>query len=110
MNKVNCWEHMHCGRQPGGMKTQELGVCPVSTSKELNGAHGGTNAGRACWVIAGTLCNGKIQGSFAQKLSGCWRCEFFNTVKICEETSTTGFTATRLGIEKQLERRKSAGS
>ncbi|MGE5174112.1 MAG: two-CW domain-containing protein, partial [Betaproteobacteria bacterium] len=28
MEKLNCWEHKKCGRQPGGHKVAELGVCP----------------------------------------------------------------------------------
>ena len=52
--KINCWEFKKCGRQPGGAKAAELGVCPATVSAVLNGAHGGQNAGRACWVIAGS--------------------------------------------------------
>jgi len=108
MGKVNCWEHKKCGRQPGGAKAQELGICPVTTYKELNGAHGGTNAGRACWAIAGSLCGGKIQGTYAQKLHNCWRCEFMNAVKKEEEPEALGFSATRLGLDKALEKLKPA--
>jgi hypothetical protein len=104
MGKVNCWEHKNCGRQPGGAKAQELGICPVTTYRELNGAHGGKNAGRACWTIAGSLCGGKIQGTYAQKLHNCWRCEFMNVVKKEEEPAPFGFSATRLGMEKSLEK------
>lgn len=104
--KKNCWEFMGCGRNSGGTKVQELGVCPVTTSGELDGAHDGKNGGRACWVIAGTLCGGKIQGSYAQKLNNCWRCDFFAVVKKEEEPSSCGFSATRLGMQKIIERRK----
>ncbi|OGW50935.1 MAG: hypothetical protein A2078_15145 [Nitrospirae bacterium GWC2_57_9] len=104
--KMNCWEFMGCGRQPGGQRVADLGVCPVTTSQDLNGAHEGRNGGRACWVIAGTLCGGKVQGSYAQKLTNCWRCDFFNTVKKQEEPSQLGFSATRLGMEKIIERTK----
>ena len=62
MRKLNCWEHKKCGRQPGGHKAQELGICPVTTYTDLHGAHGGANAGRACWAIAGSLCGGKSRG------------------------------------------------
>jgi len=102
--KTNCWEHKKCGRQPGGPRVQELGVCPVSTNQELSGAHGGKGAGRACWVVAGSLCGGKIQGSYAQKLNNCWRCDFMVRVKQEEEPSNLGFSATRLGIERSLQK------
>jgi len=28
--KLNCWEFKKCGRQPGGPKVAELGVCPAT--------------------------------------------------------------------------------
>ena len=102
--KLNCWEHKNCGRQPGGARSQEFGICPVTTQQDLGGAHGGRNAGRACWVIAGSLCGGKVQGSYAQKLFNCWKCDFMNRVKKEEESSELGFSATRLGMERTLEK------
>ncbi|MHB1184709.1 MAG: ATP-binding protein [Desulfobulbia bacterium] len=30
-----------------------------------------------CWTIAGTRCNGKVQGKFAQKINTCMTCEFY---------------------------------
>jgi hypothetical protein len=104
MVKLNCWEYKRCGRQPGGNRTNDLGICPVATHQELHGAHGGVNAGRACWAISGSLCGGKVQGTYAQKLTNCWRCDFMNAVKKEEETSTLGFSATRLGMEKAREK------
>ncbi|MGE5173110.1 MAG: two-CW domain-containing protein [Betaproteobacteria bacterium] len=106
VGKKNCWEHKSCGREPGGARAKELGVCPVTTHEELHGAHGGKNAGRACWVIAGSLCGGKMQGTYAQKLSNCWRCDFFNTVKKEEDPTSHGFSTTRLGMEKVIEKGK----
>jgi hypothetical protein len=78
--KLNCWEYKGCGRQPGGKKAGELGVCPAATDKKLDGLHGGKNAGRACWLVAGTMCGGKVQGSFAQKYGNCEKCDFFKAV------------------------------
>jgi hypothetical protein len=79
--KQNCWEFKKCGREPGGKNAAELGVCPVGEYKPLDGTHQGKNAGRACWVLAGTLCGGKVQGTFAQKYSNCKICDFYKTVK-----------------------------
>jgi len=106
--KVNCWEHKKCGRQPGGHKVQELGVCPVTVTQDLRGAHGGQSAGRACWAVAGSLCGGKIQGSYAQKLNNCWRCDFMTLVKKEEDPNPLGFSATRLGMEKTLEKQNAS--
>ncbi len=102
--KLNCWEYKRCGRQPGGERAADLGICPVTTHTELSGIHGGSNAGRACWVVAGSLCGGRIQGAYAQKLHNCWRCDFMNAVKKEEDGSAAGFSVTRLGMQRVLEK------
>lgn len=76
----NCWEYKNCGRQPGGAKAAELGICPAAVEERTHGVNGGKNGGRACWAITGTLCGGKVQGIFAQKLSNCLKCEFYQLV------------------------------
>ena len=75
--KINCWEYKECGREPGGSKARELGVCSAATEMKLHEIHGGSKAGRTCWVVAGTLCGGEIQGSFAQKFKACEKCDFY---------------------------------
>lgn len=80
-NKLNCWEVKGCERQPGGMKTAELGICPAAIEKKLDGLNAGKNAGRSCWLVAGTMCGGKVQGTFAQKYGNCEKCEFFKSVR-----------------------------
>ncbi|MHB1419042.1 MAG: two-CW domain-containing protein [Bacillota bacterium] len=87
MAKQNCWEFKKCGRAPGGMKVTEIGTCPASTETKVTGINSGKNGGRACWAIAGTLCGGKVQGTFASKLSNCMGCEFYQLVKKEEGTS-----------------------
>ncbi len=84
--KINCWEFKQCGREPGGKNAAELGVCPSTTCTVLDGAHGGKNAGRACWVVAGTLCGGKVQGTFALKYKNCEVCDFYNMVRAEEKS------------------------
>lgn len=81
MFKKNCWEHKACGRQPGGEKTGELGVCPVANFTRAHGINSGINGGRSCWAIEGTFCGGEVQGSFAQKMGGCMQCDFYNMVR-----------------------------
>ncbi|MCK4910132.1 MAG: hypothetical protein KAR83_00750 [Thermodesulfovibrionales bacterium] len=81
MKKLNCWEFMKCGREPGGANVDEMGICPATQCKSLDGAHGGKNAGRACWVVAGSMCKGNIQGTFAIKYLDCSRCEFYRYVR-----------------------------
>ena len=64
---LNCWEIKKCERQKGGKKVKELGECIASKER----------MGHSCWVVAGTLCFGKIQGTFAQKIGFCTSCEVF---------------------------------
>jgi hypothetical protein len=78
--KFNCWDFKKCGREPGGTKVEELGVCIVSTEIRANGINDGKNAGRACWAVAGTLCGGVVQGTFAMKLGNCLKCDFYKLV------------------------------
>ena len=78
--KKNCWEVKKCGREPEGAKVHESGVCPSAVESKLDGTHGGRNAGRACWVVAGTLCGGVVQGTFAKKYENCEKCDFFAQV------------------------------
>jgi hypothetical protein len=81
MTLQNCWEFKKCERQIGGSNVNELGVCPAATNKEYNGINGGVNAGRICWAISGTFCNGKPEGTFCKKLISCINCNFFSQVK-----------------------------
>lgn len=77
----NCWEYKNCGREPGGAKANELGVCPAATAAEFAGTNSGKNAGRYCWKVAGTLCGGVVQGSAAAKVGNCLKCEFLQAVR-----------------------------
>jgi hypothetical protein len=64
----------------GGGNEAQLGVCPAATETALQGVNGGKNGGRACWALAGTLCGGKVQGSFAKKMTNCLKCDFYQQV------------------------------
>ena len=81
MSRLNCWEIKKCGREAGGIKTAERGVCPAASDSSSDGINDGKNAGRICWAVAGTLCGGNVQGSFAQKVASCLSCEVFKQVK-----------------------------
>ena len=87
--KRNCWDIMKCGRQAGGRNIGEFGICPASTESRLDGIHGGRNAGRSCWVVAGTMCHGRPQGTFAQKTRNCGNCPFYSSVRKEEEAMVT---------------------
>ena len=94
MLKKNCWEVNNCGREQGGTKVKELGVCPASVETKLDGVHHGKNAGRTCWVVAGTLCHSEPQGTFAQKNLKCEECAFYHQVR--KEEYPTFFLAIQL--------------
>ena len=81
MGKLNCWEFKNCGRQPGGEKTYGSGVCAAATTSIMDGIHGGTSAGRACWVISGAKCGPKNTGSGEKLRLACISCDFYLDVK-----------------------------
>jgi hypothetical protein len=89
VTKLNCWEVKQCGREPGGAKSAEFGVCPATIDTSSNGLNGGENGGRICWAVAGTFCGGKVQGTFAEKQVSCMICEFLKKTK--EEEGPTKF-------------------
>lgn len=78
--KKNCWEVKKCGREDGCVNTGKPGVCPASSNADGNGINDGKKSGRVCWAVAGTLCNGKVQGEFAHKQATCMECDFFKLV------------------------------
>jgi two-component system NtrC family sensor kinase len=59
--KVKCWEYMKCGRDKDSTIR-----CPAYP-----------DFGRICWTVAGTFCEGKVQGTFAQKYEDCRKCGFY---------------------------------
>jgi len=59
--KTPCWECMGCG-----IETDPSHRCPSYP-----------NFGRGCWAIAGTMCHGKVAGSYAQKIHNCHLCPFY---------------------------------
>ncbi len=63
----NCWEIMKCGREQAGPRAAALGVCPAYPDH-----------GHSCWLVDGTLCEAKVQGTFAQKELNCLECDVYN--------------------------------
>lgn len=95
--KRNCWEFKGCGRQPGG-DNEEEGICPTALMTIYDGINEGKNGGRACWMIAGTRCEGRMQGTFAHKVQSCGQCDFYRSVAD-EEGEDLGMP---LGILEEL--------
>jgi hypothetical protein len=87
----NCWEYLACERQPGGKHVSDLGICPAATIVEADGINRGTNGGRICWAIAGTLCCGVSDGVMAHMLGCCLECNFYKSVVAEEPTLVSTF-------------------
>ncbi|HET6498959.1 MAG TPA: hypothetical protein VFH17_07915 [Coriobacteriia bacterium] len=82
--RLNCWEYQGCERGPGGRHWTRGNGCPVGRERALDGANGGTNAGRACWVVTGTLCDGTTSGRYEHKIHECRKCSFYARVHVEE--------------------------
>jgi hypothetical protein len=65
---MNCWEFKECGREKGGAREQELGLCPAYPEY-----------GKSCARVAGTFCGGEVQGTFATKLPNCMQCDYYKS-------------------------------
>ena len=78
--KQNCWEYMKCGREPGGKKVAELGICRAATEEYFNGINSGKNGGRMCFVAAGSFSLDEVHGVFAKKYVSCEDCSFYKTL------------------------------
>lgn len=81
MQKKNCWEIKKCGRESGGSKADELGVCLATSDTSSNGLNHGKNGGRICWAVVGTFRGSNVQCEFAQKEASCMSCEVFKQIK-----------------------------
>ena len=77
----NCWEATQCGRELGGKPSEGKSVCPAALDSSHWGKNRGLFAGRYCWRVAGTYCEGEVQGDLALKLQDCAMCSFFKQVK-----------------------------
>lgn len=64
----NCWEFKKCGREPGGIMAEKLGVCLTAIATFANGLNGGLNGGRICWAI---------NGKWISEKASCMNCDFF---------------------------------
>ncbi len=81
--KLNCWQYCKCGREPGGERTKDLGICPVTVATSLNGINGGKNGGRICWSIAGTFSpyrRSQLDCLKIKQIKSCLDCEFHQLV------------------------------
>jgi hypothetical protein len=64
MLRMNCWDYKKC-------------------SDDLrNGCPAYPNAGRVCFVVEGTRCDGMMQGCYSEKIHDCRECGFYRGMVI----------------------------
>ncbi len=78
---MNCWEFVNCGREPGGDRADDLGVCPAAADRRFDGLNDGINAGRVCWIVAGTENNDRPHCILADRHHPCQECSFYQQVQ-----------------------------
>jgi tRNA A-37 threonylcarbamoyl transferase component Bud32 len=100
--KRNCWQVMACGREPGGKQAAQKGICPAAADQTYDGINSGRFAGRICWAVTETLCNGEVQGSYSEKRAACRNCDFYQMVQ--EEEKIPGGKAKFLQFINQSDR------
>ncbi len=79
---MECWEFMKCGREGGGSRASELGICPAWPDH-----------GHACSLVAGHLCRGLVRELHGRDMDSCQDCEFYQRTQV---TQHSGFLAQRL--------------
>lgn len=97
----DCWEYQGCERGPQGRRSRNGHGCPAAASGVLDGTNGGTNGGRACWVVADTLCGDRPSGPYERKIHECRKCSFYALVHVEEGLAedSSGVLAARLRSE-----------
>ncbi len=80
MDKINCWEALECGFEPGGKNVNEFGICPAASNIKYHEINNGKNGGRFCWAIDKTFCKEGNKGNFDDKFINCLNCSFFKMV------------------------------
>jgi len=73
--KPNCWDFMACGYGP-----DSTSPCVVVSDQDSEGTNGGTNGGRLCWSVGGTL-SGERELAEGARTGNCLVCPFFHLVK-----------------------------
>ncbi len=78
--KSNCWDITQCGREEGGKLSTQLGVCAASVDQYYDGTNGGTNAGRCCWRVCGSMFGGNRKCQMLDSVDSCQDCIVYRTV------------------------------
>lgn len=57
---MQCWKYNNCAHG------KDL-LCPAAEQNE----------GRSCWLVAKTLCGGKVHGKHTERMKSCEGCGFY---------------------------------
>ena len=93
--RVNCWEIIKCGREPGGDRVDAHSPCPAALDAISDGVNGGVCGGRVCWAISGTFCGTEVEANEAARLASCFGCNFFS--QVLQEEGTLQFKLLKPG-------------
>ncbi|MHB8882613.1 MAG: GGDEF domain-containing protein [Thermodesulfovibrionales bacterium] len=66
--EVRCWEKKNCSKKD----------CPAYSNTDIR-----------CWLVAGTMCGGKVQGEFAVKYKSCTECDVYQEVVFKDPVTET---------------------
>ena len=58
--KMKCWDYNNCGHGKDAL-------CPAADQK----------SGQSCWLVAKTLCGGKVHGKHTKRIKSCEGCGFY---------------------------------
>lgn len=67
-DEVKCWEKKNCSKKD----------CPAYSNTDVR-----------CWLVAGTMCGGKVQGEFAVKYKSCTECDVYQEVVFKDPVTET---------------------
>ncbi|HEU6437305.1 MAG TPA: methyl-accepting chemotaxis protein [Nitratidesulfovibrio sp.] len=90
-----CWEFKKCGREKGGLKEKEMGVCPAWPDH-----------GFSCAGVTGTYCGGQVQETFAKKIGNCAKCDFFKSASYRRDAHETQLSAAHTSGTRPLQLRR----
>ena len=79
--KKNCWEIKKCGKEKQLPNQKGSVVCPAAMSENHDRVNDGINAGRICWRVTGTYCDGETQASYVYKAMNCLHCEVYHQIR-----------------------------
>lgn len=65
-------------RKPSGEPCWSIRDCPEEVREACPAWE--FHAGHICWFITGTMCHGKVQGSWKEKIGICRSCKVFKSM------------------------------